>query len=531
MGEMIAELREFAVEQLPNLVIPISVLVVGWIVALVASSFVRRGLARTNLDDRIAGRILGEDRAAEIEPARWIGKVAYYIVLLLTLLAFLQVTQLTAASEPINAMLASVLEYIPLLFAAAAILFVAWLVATLTRALLSRALDRWQLDQRIQQVSPAPTEVAKDKPVAFEVTAPAVESPGRAPVSRAIAEAGYWLVFLLFLPAVLEALRLEGLLAPVQEMLNQVFGFAPNIASALVIGAAGWLVARVVQRLVANVLTGVGTDRLSERIGLSKALGKLTLSSLLGFIAYVLVLIPVAVGALNALELAAITRPASDMLEAFFAAVPATFGAALVLGIAYAAGRLLSGVVSKLLNGIGFDKVLTKIGFAREEIGERTPSDLVGGLVMIAVIYFAALESARLLNFTAVVALGSDFALLAGHVLLGLAIFGLGLYLGKLASDAVQKSDIAQAATLAIVTRVAVLGLAGGMALRQMGFANEIVELAFGLLVGAVAVACALAFGLGGREAAARALEDARARLQKREPPSSVPSRGSGLAG
>jgi hypothetical protein len=249
---------------------------------------------------------------------------------------------------------------------------------------------------------------------------------------------------------------------------------------------------------------------LSERIGAPKVLGKLTLSSLLGFIAYVLVLIPVAIGALNALQLEAITQPASAMLQVFFAAVPAIFGAALVLGIAYGAGRLLSGVVSKLLNGIGFDKVLTTIGFSREQIGERTPSDLVGGLVMVAVIYFAALEGARLLDFTAVAALGSDFALLAGHVLLGLAIFGLGLFLGKLASDAVQKSDIAQARTLGVVTRVAVVGLAGGMALRQMGIANEIIELAFGLLLGALAIAFALAFGLGGREAAARALEDVR---------------------
>ena len=45
------------------------------------------------------------------------------------------------------------------------------------------------------------------------------------------------------------------------------------------------------------------------------------------------------------------------------------------------------------------------------------------------------------------------------------------------------------------------------MALRQMGLANENVDLAFGLTLGAIAVAVALAFGLGGRETAARMLE------------------------
>jgi hypothetical protein len=55
---------------------------------------------------------------------------------------------------------------------------------------------------------------------------------------------------------------------------------------------------------------------------------------------------------------------------------------------------------------------------------------------------------------------------------------------------------------------VAILVLAGAMALRQMEIANEIVNLAFGLLLGAVAVAVALAFGLGGRESASRLIEE-----------------------
>jgi hypothetical protein len=60
---------------------------------------------------------------------------------------------------------------------------------------------------------------------------------------------------------------------------------------------------------------------------------------------------------------------------------------------------------------------------------------------------------------------------------------------------------------LALAGRIAILVLSGAMALRQMGLANEIVNLAFGLLLGAIAVAVALAFGLGGRDIAARQLE------------------------
>jgi hypothetical protein len=94
-----------------------------------------------------------------------------------------------------------------------------------------------------------------------------------------------------------------------------------------------------------------------------------------------------------------------------------------------------------------------------------------------------------------------------GQVILGLVIFGIGLYLANLAAKTVEASGVTQAGLLAVAARIAILVLAGAMALREMGLANEIVNLAFGLLLGAIAVAVALAFGLGGRDIAARELE------------------------
>ena len=67
-----------------------------------------------------------------------------------------------------------------------------------------------------------------------------------------------------------------------------------------------------------------------------------------------------------------------------------------------------------------------------------------------------------------------------------------------------QESKITRAELLSHTARVSILILSGAMALRQMGLAGEIINLAFGLLLGAIAVAIALAFGLGGRDIAAR---------------------------
>ena len=69
-----------------------------------------------------------------------------------------------------------------------------------------------------------------------------------------------------------------------------------------------------------------------------------------------------------------------------------------------------------------------------------------------------------------------------------------------------RSSGATQSNLLALTARISIIVLAGAMALRQMGLANEIINLVFGLLLGAVAAA--LAFGLGGRDVAGRTIED-----------------------
>jgi hypothetical protein len=89
-----------------------------------------------------------------------------------------------------------------------------------------------------------------------------------------------------------------------------------------------------------------------------------------------------------------------------------------------------------------------------------------------------------------------------------LVVFAIGLYLANLASSAIETSAATHASLLALAARVSIIVLAGAMALRQMGVANDIINMAFGLLLGAVALAVALAVGLGARDVAGREVEE-----------------------
>jgi len=490
MQVVLDQITQLVGAYVPNLIGALAILIIGWLVALVVSAIVRRALRRTTLDNQLARWIVGEEEAKAIEVERWIAKGVYYLIMLFVLIAFFQTLGLTIITQPLNQLLIQVFQYAPRLLGAGLLLLIAWIVASVLKLTVSRALSAAKLDERLGgQVG--------------------LEEEERVPLTQTLANAVYWLVFLLFLPAVLSALALQGLLEPVQGMTNKVLGFLPNIFAAGLILVIGWFVARIVQRIVTNLLAAVGADRLSERVGLAPVLGKQRLSGLLGLVVYVLILIPVLTATLNALALEAITQPATNMLNVILTALPAIFAAILLVTIAYVVGRVVAGLITSLLTGAGFNAVLTRLGLDKEPAeGERTPSEIVGYLVLVAIMLFATIEASRLLGFVVLADLVAQFTVFAGQVILGLIIFAIGLYLANLAAVTVQASGAVQAGLLAMAARISILVLAGAMALRQMGLAYEIINLAFGLLLGAIAVAVALAFGLGGREIAARELEE-----------------------
>jgi hypothetical protein len=488
MQQIMDFLKELVTANLGQMLIALAILVVGWLIALISAALVRRGLKRTEFDNKLARWLVGGEKEEGLEVERWVGRGVFWLIMLFVLLAFFETLGLTLITEPLNKFLSEIVGYIPNLIGPAILLVVAWGLATGLRFVVRRVLDAMALDERLGEGA-------------------GLEDEDRVSISSTVSEAVYWLVFLLFLPAILGALQLEGLLRPVQSMVDEVLAFIPNLLAAALIMAAGWLLARIIQRVVSNLLAAVGADRLAERTGIDGALGEQKLSGLIGLVLYVLILIPVLVAALNTLHLDAITAPASEMLEAVLTALPLLFGATLVLAIAFLVGRVVSGLAANVLAGSGFNRVLERLGIGREpEEGRRTPSEIVGHLVLVAIMLFATIEALRLLRFDSMAALITEFMIFAGGVALGLVIFGIGLYLGNLAARTIEASRSAQAPLLGLAARVAILVLAGAMALRQMGLANEIIIIAFGLLLGAIAVATALAFGLGCRDMAADAM-------------------------
>ena len=489
MSEIIEQLKMQLAAFGPNLLAGIAILVIGWLIALLASYLTRKCLEKTTLDNRIAQWMAGPGEQTQIPIERWAGKAIFYFFMLFVLIAFFTTVKLHVITDPLNALLRPLLDYLPHLVGGGILLLVAWIVATILKKLLAGTLRLAKLDEKVGGAIGS-----GEKPLLL---------------NQALAETVYWLVFLFFLPSILQALRMRALLEPVTTLLNKVFAFLPNLISAVAIGLVGWFIARVVQRIVQSLLVAAGADSRSDKWGVAASLGKQKLSGVLGLVVYFIILVPVLISALSALQLEAITQPASDMLGKILGALPNIVGASLILLIAMLVGKVVSGIITNLLAGVGFNNVLVKLGLtATPAQGRQAPSAIVGLLVFSAILLFASIAAAELLEFPAVGALIKDFIGFAGHILMGVLIFGLGLLLAQFVSKSILTSTSRKAAFLAAAIRVVILVLAGAMALRQTGLANDIVNLAFGLSLGAVAVAVALAFGLGGRETAARTLTE-----------------------
>lgn len=106
---------------------------------------------------------------------------------------------------------------------------------------------------------------------------------------------------------------------------------------------------------------------------------------------------------------------------------------------------------------------------------------------------------------------------LVANILLGAIILMIGFWLSNLAYNTLMQNQENGSHLIAQIVRFAIIGLVLAMGLRAMGIANEIVELAFALVLGSVSVAFALAFGLGGREAAGKQLEHWFSQLRKED--------------
>ncbi len=471
----------FAKEDLVPILGAFLILLLGYIVAKVIAGVVRKILGKTAVDEKFASAIgMTGGKLGNIA-----GTIVFWVVMVFVLIAFFSQLKLPMVTAPLQDGLSTITEYLPKLGGAIALLFVAFVVATVVKMLLSKLLEKVGLDEKLAKVD------EEDVP--------------KTPLSKTISEAVYWLIFLLFLPGVLDALGLGGMLDPVNEMVGEVTGFLPNILGAVLIFGIGYLVARIVQRIISNLLAATGLNTLGEKVGLKDR----KLSDLIGLFIFIVILVPILVSALNTLNIESISGPATDMINDIMGALPGIIGGLVVVGIFYFVGRLISGLVSSLLEGVGFDNVLGKLGIAQggSSEGGKSPSAIAGIVVLFLFVFMGITQALELANLGSVSELAENLLESTFNIIIGVVIFGFGLWLANFIGNTIAHTKSKNADLLAFLAKTAIVIIVAFMALNQTGLATNITDNAFTAVIYGLALAFGIAFGWAGKDTAAKVLD------------------------
>ena len=249
-----------------------------------------------------------------------VGKVVFWFIFLMAISGALSMISLNAISVPFGNMVQTKCWRLFQPLGAAIIGAIGWVIATVARTGVDMALSKTTLDERL--------------------TAHA----GVRPMSSTIADMVYWVILLFTIVIVLGQLELDGLFAPLTNMVDKFLNAIPNIIAAAIIFFIGYIVAKVVRGIATSFVSTLDLQGYADRAGITGERHN-SLPNLAGSLAFLLVIIPTIVAALDALNIDTITRPAVNMLNEIIGAIPNIITAAAILIITYMIMKMVANVV------------------------------------------------------------------------------------------------------------------------------------------------------------------------------------------
>ena len=318
-------------------------------------------------------------------------------------------------------------------------------------------------------------------------------------LSKFISTLIYFLVMIFVFTLALEKLGMTNVLDPLKNMLSNFASFLPNIIGAGLVCYVGYMLATIVSELVE--LSGESIQKLTPKLKLPE---NINLVTIIKKVVFIFIFIPLLISAFNILNMSSISEPATTMLNDFFSAIPKVILSVIILILFVIGGRFLSELLKDLLNSMNLNNFLNKAGLS-SVTGEANIVKMIGNLVYFFIILFGITTAVEKLEFAFLSEILFTITSYAGKIVFGLVILFAGTWIANVAAKNFAKND--DNSFVASIIKIAIISIFLAISLRTMGIADEIINLAFGISLGTVALTIILSFGLGGREAAWKQME------------------------
>ena len=229
----------------------------------------------------------------------------------------------------------------------------------------------------------------------------------------------YLLVFALFVPVIFEKLEMNNISQPIFRAWQAVLTHFPDILAAIIVLIIGLFMAKLMREILVPVFRRLGVDLILKKIGYEDA-EEVKISELLATVVYILVLVPIAIAALNALNIEAISKPTVSLLDQIITFLPRIAVAVAIILIGRFVAKLVFMLVEQVLKSIGFDRSTKSLGFSLSKL----VANLARAIVLVCFIV-EALNTLQLSGLTNMVAIAFIIILSTLGVAFAIA-FGLG---------------------------------------------------------------------------------------------------------
>lgn len=369
----------------PDLLYALVILAAYWVVATLLKLVSSKGLQALNFDERAAKYLKPREVKGEIVgPSSMIGRLLFYIVLLLGIPPFLDALGQEALVAPLRDMFTKVFEFVPNIFGAIIIFFVGKIVATIVREVLTNLIAAAGGDELAAKIG-----IGKDG------------AGGR--LSEIVGSIAFFFIIVLVGIQAVDTLKIDAISVPVRNTLEQLLAAFPPIIGGVIVGAIGYFVAKMVGGLVDSFLSGIGFDQFPEKVGLDflkPEEGGESLSRIGGQVVTIIILLLIAAQALAMMQLESLAA----MVGTLLGYLPNLAVGLVIILAALSLGNYVAGLIGAALSGsaqggfmasiaryaiyfLGFSMGLTQLGVG-EEIVTVAVSAVLGGAALALGIAF-----------------------------------------------------------------------------------------------------------------------------------------------
>lgn len=209
-----------------------------------------------------------------------------------------------------------------------------------------------------------------------------------------------------------------------------------------------------------------------------------------------------------------------DTWRGFLIFLPKLIGSLVVLIIGWLIANGIGRLVSEILKKLKFNNIFERTGWRGALIKadlEVDPADFVGAVAKWMLVIVFLLASVQILEFKAFEFLLKEIIAWLPNLIVAIAIFVVAIILAdileKIIKASVEKIDVGYVGFIGLLIRWSIYVFAGLIILRQLEVTPTIIDTLVQGFVGMIALAFGLAFGLGGKDAAASLIDDLKKKI------------------